>query len=87
LTLLEELGSGQFGVVKRGKWKGKKRLLYFSLFYLFYHWYFVLKKFLTYCEKKNIEKLLKFEVEGQEFANILRSLKQFIQKVKGQNSF
>ena len=28
LTLLEELGSGQFGVVKRGKWKGKKLLLF-----------------------------------------------------------
>ena len=29
------------------------------------------------------EKLLKFEVEGQEFAKILRSLQQFIQTVKG----
>ena len=29
------------------------------------------------------EKLLKFEAEGQEFANILRSLEQFIQTVKG----
>jgi hypothetical protein len=29
------------------------------------------------------EKLLKFEVEGQEFAKILRSLEQFIQSVKG----
>ena len=33
------------------------------------------------------EKLLKFEAEGREFANILRSLKQFIQTVKGQNKF
>ena len=33
------------------------------------------------------EKLLKFEVEGQEFAKSLRSLKQFIQTVKGQNNF
>ena len=33
------------------------------------------------------EKLLKFEAEGQEFANILRSLEQFIQTVKGQNNF
>ena len=32
------------------------------------------------------EKLLKFEAEGWEFANILRSLEQFIQTVKGQNS-
>ena len=32
------------------------------------------------------EKLLKFEAEGQEFAKILRSLKQFIQKVKGHNN-
>ena len=33
------------------------------------------------------EKLLKFEAEGQEFAKNLRSLKQFIQTVKGQNNF
>ena len=32
------------------------------------------------------EKLLKFEAEGQEFANFLRSLEQFIQAVKGQNN-
>ena len=29
------------------------------------------------------EKLLKFEAEGQEFSKFLRSLKQFIQTVKG----
>ena len=33
------------------------------------------------------EKLLKFEAEGQEYANFLRSLEQFIQTVKGQNNF
>ena len=33
------------------------------------------------------EKLLKFEAEGQEFENFLRSLEQFIQTVKGQNNF
>ena len=33
------------------------------------------------------EKLLKLEAEGREFANILRSLEQFIQTVKGQNKF
>ena len=33
------------------------------------------------------EKLLKFEAEGREFANFLRSLEQFIQTVKGQNNF
>ena len=33
------------------------------------------------------EKLLKFEAEGREFAKILRSLEQFIQTVKGQNTF
>ena len=32
-------------------------------------------------------KLLKFEAEGQEFAKFLRYLEQFIQTVKGQNSF
>ena len=33
------------------------------------------------------EKLLKFEVEDQEFSKFLRSLEQFIQTVKGQNNF
>jgi hypothetical protein len=33
------------------------------------------------------EKLLKLEAEGQEFANKLRPLEQFIQTVKGQNNF
>ena len=33
------------------------------------------------------DKLLKFEVEGQEFAKNLRSLEQFVQTVKGQNNF
>ena len=29
---------------------------------------------------------MKFEAEGREFAKMLRSLKQFIQTVKGQNN-
>ena len=33
------------------------------------------------------EKRLKLEAEGREFAKILRSLKQFIQTVKGQKNF
>ena len=33
------------------------------------------------------EKLLKFEAEGQEFAQFLRSIEQFFQTVKGQNNF
>ena len=33
------------------------------------------------------QELLKFEAEGREFANFLRSLEQFIQAVKGQNNF
>ena len=33
------------------------------------------------------EKLFKFEAEGREFTNFLRSLEQFIQTVKGQNNF
>ena len=33
------------------------------------------------------EKLWKFETEGREFANFLRSPEQFIQSVKVQNSF
>ena len=32
------------------------------------------------------ENYKKFEAEGQEFANLLRSLEQFIQTVKGQNN-
>ena len=32
------------------------------------------------------EKLLKFQAEGREFAKFLRSVKQFIQTVKGQNN-
>ena len=35
----------------------------------------------------NQDKLLKFEVEGQELANFFRSLEQFIQTVKGQDNF
>ena len=48
-------------------------------------WYFVIKIVLTYCKKKctsDQEKLLKFEAEVQEFANILRSLEQFTQTVE-----
>ena len=33
------------------------------------------------------KKLLKFKAEGREFAKILLSLEQFIQKKKGQNNF
>ena len=33
------------------------------------------------------ERLFKFEAEGQEFANFLRSLEQSIQTVKGQDNF
>ena len=32
------------------------------------------------------EKLLKFKAEGREFANILRSLEQFVRTVKSQNN-
>ena len=39
------------------------------------------------CSKYWLKKLLKFEVEGREFAKILKSLEQFIQTVKGQNNF
>ena len=33
------------------------------------------------------EKHLKFEAEDREFANILGSLEQFVQTVKGHNNF
>ena len=47
-------------------------------------WYFVTKIVLTYGEKEFSDqgKLLELEAEGREFANILRSLEQFIQTVK-----
>ena len=52
-------------------------------------WYFV-KIVLAFCGKNcssDREKLLKFEAEGRECTNILRSLEQFIQTVQGQNNF
>ena len=33
------------------------------------------------------EKVLKIKAEGREFAKVLRSLKQFVRTVKGQNNF
>ena len=33
------------------------------------------------------EKLLKFEAQGREFTNFLRSLEQFVRTGKGQNNF
>ena len=51
----------------------------------------LLPKLFWHTVRKNcssdLEKLLKFEAEGREFAKILRSLEQFIQTVKGQNNF
>ena len=51
--------------------------------------YFVTKIVLTYSEKNcssDQNFVLKFEAEGREFANILRSLEQFFLTV-GQNNF
>ena len=57
----------------------------------FKNWYFVTKIVLTYCKKKKCssdrEHFLKFEAEGLQFGNFLRSPEQFIQTVKGQNIF
>ena len=36
---------------------------------------------------QDFAKVLKFEAEGREFWKILRSLKQFVQSVTGQNNF
>ena len=50
----------------------------------------LLKLFWPTVRKKcsnDLEKLLKSEAEGQEFAKFLRSLEQFIQTVKGQNNY
>ena len=47
------------------------------------------KLILTQCEKNVIviEKNLKFEADGLEFANIFKLLDQFIQAVNGQYNF
>ena len=53
-------------------------------------WYFVSRIALTYCEKNRSsdwEKLLKFEAEDGEFAKLLRSLQEFIWKLKDQYNF
>ena len=62
---------------------------FFSHYFSFHIWYFVTKIVLTCCEKNcsfDLEKVLKFEAEGQEFAKLLRSLEQFIETAKGQNN-
>ena len=54
-----------------------------------YKWYFVTKIVVTSVRNfflRDSEKLLKLEAEGQEFAQILRSLEQLVQTVKGQNN-
>ena len=54
-----------------------------------YKLYFVTKIVLTSVRKKCLrdsEKLLQLEAEGQEFEQILRSLEQLFQTVKGQNN-
>ena len=51
------------------------------LFYLYINDNLLLKLFLPTVRKKNssdLEKCLKFQTEGQEFAKILRSLEQSI---------
>ena len=45
---------------------------------------------MTNCEKncfRDGKELLKFKAEGQEFEIFLRSIKQVVQTVKGQNNF
>ena len=42
---------------------------------------------MVFCYHSDREKLLKFEVEDQELNFFFRSLKQFIQTVKGRNNF
>ena len=51
-------------------------------------WNFVSKIVLTYCKKKIVlEKLLKFEVKGREFAKKFRSLEQFVKTMIDQYNF
>ena len=76
-------------------WKWIMALLLIGKYILshdrFEKWYFCYQNCSDLLWEKNCssvqEKLLKFEVEGREFANILRSLEQFIHTVKGQNNF
>ena len=49
--------------------------------------YFVSKNFLTYCQKKDLEKILKLKAESREFTKFLKSLEQFIQTEKDQTNF
>ena len=51
------------------------------------NWHLVTEKPVRKKCSSDREKLLKFKVEGREFAKILRSLEQFVQTVKDQNSF
>jgi hypothetical protein len=53
-------------------------------------WYFVSKIVLNTVRKKcssDRDKLFKLDAGGQEFENLLRSLEQFFQTVKGQYKF
>ena len=53
-------------------------------------WYFVTKIVLAYCEKKcssDQENILKFKLKAENLLTFFRSLKQFIQTVKGQSNF
>ena len=71
-------------------WKGGNYFLFLFFLKNSEKWYFV-TKIVRPTVRKNCssdrEKNLKFEAEGREFAKCLRSLKQFIQTVKGQNNF
>ena len=54
------------------------------------NWYFVTQIVVTYCEKKcssDQGKKTKFEAEGWEFAETLRSLEQFVRTVKRSEQF
>ena len=53
-------------------------------------WRVIIFNIMNFCYQNcssDLEKLLKFEAEGREFAKFLTSLEQFIQTVKGENNF
>ena len=53
---------------------------------MWHHWYFVTKIVLNFCEKNSSSdpgKLLKFETEDRESANLLRNQEKVIHTVKG----
>ena len=70
-------------------WGFSLKVLHFSVFKTFSEFFSWIWRNCTVGKNcsSDLEKLLKFEAEGQEFAKFLRSLEHFFQTVRGQNNF